>query len=214
MTVLTNLVTQSYGRGMSPRAFTPQETERIRARLHAAARDAFARRGLKGTTVDELARSAGISKGAFYRFYDGKESLLVALLAEYETALQARLEEAVAADPANGLDLLVDASLDAVAANPLIAVLMSPEGLTALMSRPEEEQRELQDRDARMVGRIARALRDGGVDQVPPEPVLLGLLRSLVFVGFHREEVGPELVEEVRSWLKATLRASVTAGAR
>ena len=199
---------------MSPRAFTPQESERIRARLHDAARDAFARRGLKGTTVDELARAAGISKGAFYRFYDGKESLLVALLSEYEAALQDRLAQAVAADPANGLDLLVDASLDAVAANPLIPVLMSPEGLTALMARPEEEQRELQERDARMVGRIVQALRDGGVEQVPPEPVLLGLLRSLVFVGFHRDEVGPELVEEVRSWLKATLRASVTAGAR
>jgi AcrR family transcriptional regulator len=199
---------------MSPRAFTPHETGRIRARLHDAARDAFARRGLKGTTVDELARAAGISKGAFYRFYDGKESLLVALLAEYETGLQARLEEAVAADPAGGLDLLVDAALDAVTANPLIPVLMSPEGLTALTSRPEDEQRELQDRDARMVARITQALRDGGVTQVPPEPVLLGLLRSLVFVGLHRDEVGPELVEEVRSWLKATLRAAVTADVR
>lgn len=196
---------------MTPRAFSPQEADRIRARLHDAARDAFARRGLKGTTVDELARAAGISKGAFYRFYDGKEGLLVALLAEYETALQARLEEAVRADPARGLDLLVDASLDAADAHPLLRVLVTPEGLRAIASRPAEEQRELRDRDARLVARVCAALRDGGVHDVPAEQLLLGLLRALVFVGFHRDEIGPDLVEEVRSWLRTTLHAQVAA---
>ncbi len=194
---------------MSPRAFTPAESDAIQGRLHAAARDLFARRGLRGTPVEDLARAAGISKGAFYRFYDGKEALLVAVLAEYEAGVHEQVEAAVRADPAHGLDLIVDLALDAFAANPLMEVVMSPEGLLALTSRPPAELQELQDRDQRLVGRVVEALRDGGVDGVPPAPVLLGLLRSLVFVGMHRVEVGPDLVEEVRGWLKATLRASL-----
>ena len=191
---------------MSPRAFTADETDRIRDRLHEAARQSFAVHGLKRTTVDDLARAAGISKGAFYRFHESKEALLVTLLDEIEADLQDRVEAAVRADPANGLGVLVDAALDAIRANPLLPVLMTPEGLQALQSRPAVEQEEMRDRDVRLVARVVAALRAGGVSDLPSERVLLGLLRSLVFVGLHRDEVGPDLVEEVRAWLKDALR--------
>ena len=38
---------------------------------------------------------------------------------------------------------------------------------------------------------------------------MLGLLRSLVFVGLHGDQIGPDLVEELRGWLKSVLRASL-----
>lgn len=191
---------------MSPRAFTPHETDRIRDRLHDAARKSFAVHGLRRTTVDDLARAAGISKGAFYRFHESKEALLVVLLDELEADLHDRIEAAVRADPANGLGVLVDAALDAVRTNPLLPVLMSPEGLAALQSRPPAELEDMRERDVRLVARVVAALRAGGVDDLPSDRVLLGLLRSLVFVGLHRDEVGPDLMEEVRAWLKDMLR--------
>ncbi len=190
---------------MSPRAFTADETDRIRGRLHEAARESFARHGLRRTTVDDLARAAGISKGAFYRFHESKEALLVALLDEIEADLHDRVEAAVLANPAGGLGVLVDTALDAVLANPLLPVMMTPEGLLAIQSRPAAEQEDMRDRDVRLVSRVAAALRAGGVSDLPSERVLLGLLRSLVFVGLHRDEVGPDLVEEVRAWLKDAL---------
>ena len=191
---------------MSPRAFTADETDRIRDRLHEAARQSFALHGLRRTTVDDLARAAGISKGAFYRFHESKEALLVTLLDEIEADLHDQVEAAVRADPANGLGVLVDTALDAVRTNPLLSVVMSPEGLLALQSRPLAEQEEMRNRDVVLVARVATALRAGGVTELPPEQVLLGLMRSLVFVGLHRDEVGPDLVEEVRAWLKDALR--------
>lgn len=190
---------------MSPRAFTADETDRIRDRLHEAGRESFARHGLRRTTVDDLAKAAGISKGAFYRFHDSKEALLVSLLDEIESDLHDRIEAAVRADPANGLGVMVDAALDAIQANPLLPVAMSPEGLLALQSRPAAELEQMRDRDVRLVARVVAALRSGGVADLPSERVLLGLLRSLVFVGLHRDEVGPDLVEEVRAWLKDAL---------
>jgi AcrR family transcriptional regulator len=51
-----------------------------RARLIAAAGEAFAERGLQDVSIDELARRAGFTKGAFYANFDSKEQLFLAML--------------------------------------------------------------------------------------------------------------------------------------
>jgi len=52
-------------------------------------------------------------------------------------------------------------------------------------------------------------MRESGVAIDLPERVLVGLLRSLVFVGHHRDEIGPDLLEDVSTWLKQTLQATL-----
>lgn len=208
VTVLIDLVTRSYGSGV-PRAFSADESDHIRSRLKAAGGEAFARRGLRGTTIDELARAAGISKGAFYRFYDSKEALLLALLDEYETAAHAEIEAAVRADPHGGIEYLIDSAIHALESHPLLMVLMSEEGLRVLHTATPEQQTLLLERDVRLVHRIVSVMRESGVDTGVPERVLLGLLRSLVFVGRHRDDIGPDLLEDVSTWLKQTLRTAL-----
>jgi len=51
-----------------------------RARLIAAAGEAFAERGLRDVSIDELARRAGFTKGAFYANFASKEALFLAML--------------------------------------------------------------------------------------------------------------------------------------
>jgi AcrR family transcriptional regulator len=197
-----------------PRAFSDVESSRIRARLMEAGRVTFAKRGLRGSTVDELARGAGISKGAFYRFFDSKESLLLALLDEDEIEMHAEIGEAVAAEPDRGVDVLVSTALDAVRSNPLVAVLMSQEGLRLLDSRTPAEQAELLERDARLVDLVLAGLAEAGITLAVPRQALLGLLRSLVFVGLHRSEIGEDQVEELARWLKACLRGALQPAGR
>jgi AcrR family transcriptional regulator len=178
----------------------------------AAGREAFARRGLRGTSVEQLARAAAISKGAFYRFFASKEDLLLALLDEYEMAAHAAIEQATRAEPECAVDLLLNRAVRAIDDDPLLPVVMSEEGLRALQSRnPDEQQRFLQ-RDVRLVERVLETLRDAGITLDVPEPVLLGLLRSLVFVGLHRADIGADLVDEVTAWLKSSLRAALMTG--
>ena len=61
-------------------AFSPQERERIRDSLLDAALKSAASLGMRHATVDELAREAGISKGAFYRFYPSKVEELAVIV--------------------------------------------------------------------------------------------------------------------------------------
>lgn len=67
-----------------PRGFTKHEKELIRERLLGEGYKQFSAHGLKKTNIEELARAAKISKGAFYLFYESKEALFmdVAELAE------------------------------------------------------------------------------------------------------------------------------------
>jgi AcrR family transcriptional regulator len=192
-----------------PRPFSAEERDHIRSRLRAAGAEAFTRRGLRGTTVEELARAAGISKGAFYRFYDSKEALLLALLDDHETAAHTEIETAVRADPRRGIEYLVDSAINALRSHPLLTVFMSEDGLRALHTATAEQRAVLLERDVRLVHRVVDVMRESGVDTELPERVLVGLLRSLVFVGHHRDEIGPDLLEDVSTWLKQILQATL-----
>lgn len=61
-------------------AFTAREREQIGESLMDAALRMAAQGGMKHVTVDELAREAGISKGAFYSFFTSKEHLFLSML--------------------------------------------------------------------------------------------------------------------------------------
>jgi AcrR family transcriptional regulator len=56
-------------------AFSDSEIETIRTQLKARARECLMRTGVRKTSVADLVSPAGISTGAFYRFYDSKELL-------------------------------------------------------------------------------------------------------------------------------------------
>ncbi len=62
------------------RSFTEQEKENIQKRLLHACKQSWTRYGYKKTSVDELCRQAGISKGAFYLFFESKEALFCEVL--------------------------------------------------------------------------------------------------------------------------------------
>ena len=57
-----------------------QSRANTRERLLAAARLAFARGGFHGASVDEIASEAGLSTGALYSNFNGKEDLFLVLL--------------------------------------------------------------------------------------------------------------------------------------
>ena len=74
-------------------AFTAEEKEVIKRKLHTVAKECLKRYGVKKTTVDQMAALADISKGSFYNFYSSKEMLFFAVLEEYQINVMDRLTE-------------------------------------------------------------------------------------------------------------------------
>ena len=70
------------------RSFTKQEKENIRQSLQDACKQSWIRYGYKKTSVDELCRQVGISKGAFYLFFESKEALFCEVLCQVQQQIR------------------------------------------------------------------------------------------------------------------------------
>ena len=195
-----------------PRAFTETERIAIRERLIAAGQDLFARRGIRATTVEQLARASGISKGAFYLFYPSKEALFFAIVEEVETAMQARLEAQVAEAPRDALTVLLRASLTARDENPLFDVATSEEAIAVMRTMSPGEQQAFLRRDIEMTEAIAARLAAAGVPVAVSPALLAGLLRAMVFVGMHRDDIGADLAPAVEDFLVDSLARALAGG--
>ncbi len=62
------------------RSFTEREKENIRRSLQEACKLSWTQYGYKKTSVDDLCKQVGISKGAFYLFFESKEALFCEVL--------------------------------------------------------------------------------------------------------------------------------------
>ena len=180
----------------------------------ASGQDLFSRRGIRATTVDQLARAAGISKGAFYLFYPSKEALFFELVERIETELQARLEAQVAEAPQEAVRLLLRASLTARDENPLFDLATSEEAVAVLRTMSPADQEKFLRRDVDITAAISERLAEAGVHLAVPPTVLAGLLRALVFVGMHREDIGSDLAPAVQDFLVDGLARALESGAR
>ena len=62
------------------KSFTKREKENIKRSLQEACKQSWTQYGYKKTSVDDLCKQAGISKGAFYLFFESKEALFCEVL--------------------------------------------------------------------------------------------------------------------------------------
>jgi TetR/AcrR family transcriptional regulator, cholesterol catabolism regulator len=90
-------------------------TDRRAELLDIAAR-LFADRGLRATTVRDIADAAGILSGSLYHHFDSKESMVDEILREFLDGLFGRYREIVAQDlgPRGTLEAVVIASFEAL----------------------------------------------------------------------------------------------------
>jgi AcrR family transcriptional regulator len=81
-----------------------QMTAATTARLVAAARRTFAAQGYVASAMDAICADAGVTRGALYHHFGGKEGLLLAVVHQIDTDISARIdaEEARHDDPWQG----------------------------------------------------------------------------------------------------------------
>jgi AcrR family transcriptional regulator len=93
---------------MPSRLSRPEQAERVRTELLAAARKEFLQSGYHGATLDRIAAEAGYTKGVVYSRFAGKADLFLALLEERIESRAAQNEAwAESLDGAQGLDELI-----------------------------------------------------------------------------------------------------------
>jgi AcrR family transcriptional regulator len=187
---------------------------RTRSRLMTSASKLFCRHGLEQASVDEIARDAGYTKGAFYSNFKSKEELFLAMLDEKFAAEIERIESA----------LTTDETPDEAARHAgedLIRFLRSdPEWerlyleFVAYAGRNDEFRQELLTRCLAMDERLARVYERWAeaMGIKPPIPMeQVSRMTSVMTQGFLlAQQLDPELGEETYG----TMMAAFTLGLR
>jgi AcrR family transcriptional regulator len=149
-----------------------EKQERTRDALLRAAAKLFCRRGLEGTSIDEVAETAGYTKGAFYANFKSKEELFLVMLDEKFSDELERIDRSLA-----GTD---DPDQEALAAATEFIHFASGDEwprlyfqFAAYAARNEEFRQELATRQRAMRERVVKVyerwMKDYGAD--PPLPV-------------------------------------------
>ena len=83
---------------IDPAAETGQEP-RAAEKILTVARDLFYRQGIRAIGVDEIVRTAGVTKPSLYRSFPSKDELAASYLRYYDREFWGRFDDAVAAHP-------------------------------------------------------------------------------------------------------------------
>ncbi|MCK6257392.1 TetR/AcrR family transcriptional regulator [Fictibacillus sp. KIGAM418] len=102
---------------------TPEENERIRQlskqKIRAAAMELFTKKGYYATTINEVVKQAGISKGLLYNYYKGKEELLSEMVEHRINEVIEVMEGAAALEtPSEQLKHIIEGAIDNIHENP------------------------------------------------------------------------------------------------
>jgi AcrR family transcriptional regulator len=104
--------------GASSRRSQAERSQATREALIAAARKLFAMRGYAAVGTEEIVRAAGLTRGALYHHFGGKEELLAAVYERIEGELAERIAAGAlgASDPLEamqaGTEMFLDACLE------------------------------------------------------------------------------------------------------
>jgi AcrR family transcriptional regulator len=187
-----------------------ERTEATRTALIAAARPLFAQRGYAGVGTEEIARAAGVTRGALYHHFDGKRELFEAVYERIEIELAERI--------ASG-------ALGANASSPLAAMRAGTEMFLLASTEPETQQIVLLDGPSVLgwdrwreiatehglgliEATLAAAVEAGEIDSQPVRPlahVLMGALDEAAML-VARADDAERMRAEVGRTLEALLK--------
>ena len=173
-------------------AFTSEEKEVIRKKLHKVAKECLQRYGVKKTTVDQMAAMVDISKGSFYNFYSSKEMLFFAVLEEYQIDVMNRLTEQLGMETKIDTNRLVQLLYDFYQDfrySFMYTIFKNHEMELLVRKLPKEAITNHHLIDDRMVKKIVSRIN---IRENVSVEIVSALFRTIAMTILHIEEIGEE----------------------
>ena len=173
-------------------AFTAEEKEVIRKKLHKVAKECLQRYGVKKTTVDQMAAMTDISKGSFYNFYSSKEMLFFAVLEEYQIDVMNRLTEQLGMETKIDTNRLVQLLYDFYQDfrySFMYTIFKNHEMELLIRKLPKEVITNHHLIDDRMVKKIVSRI---DIRENVSVEIVSALFRTIAMTILHIEEIGEE----------------------
>lgn len=170
-------------------------------KLREKGRELMAQLGVRRTRVEDITKAAGISKGAFYFFYDSKEELFMEILAAADTEIREALWQGFSANKGNRRKQFKQAFFNVLRVmekTPMLA-RFSGEDFQQLVRKLSPEYAEAyRKKDQDVLKKFVGQLKREGV--VRPEidlEVADGIFRAISMLIFQKKEIGTHVFDQV-----------------
>lgn len=183
------------------------EVQEKRELILSTAAEMFARRGLRATTVRQIADAVGVFSGSLYHYFPSKDTIIDELLTRYLDTIKSRYAQVLAEgkSPAESLHDLVVTSLQVAEEQPHAQAIYQNEGqFMREMPGFEHVQVAVADVQQTWLQVIEAGVADGSFrDDIPPR-VFYRLIRDAVWLSirWHRPD-GPyttaQLADDITS---------------
>jgi AcrR family transcriptional regulator len=185
-----------------PKGFTDKEKVLINEQLMEQARKFLVSHGMRKTSVEDLTRGAGISKGAFYLFYGSKEELFFEVLEKLDHQIRHDIfdgdfvlpgmsaKESFKQKIRNGLRFIEE--------NPALGKFDSEDFMYLVRKLPEEKLARHMRQDDEDLSQFVETWQSQGYIKGQPILPIVTLLKSIFMLALQRQELGagyPEMVE-------------------
>jgi AcrR family transcriptional regulator len=175
-----------------PRGFSEDEKQQIHTQLLEKGRVLFEQYGLKKTNVEELTRAVGISKGAFYLFYNSKEELFFEIVDRVQDEFRQKVfAQAVenSASARESFKQFLRVLFRELEHYPLLYAVGKEEYETLLRKLPREIAEEHLGRDAQVMEQFLEYFKNKGRFREVDGQVFANLGVSLYLLWMHREDM-------------------------
>lgn len=186
-----------------PKGFSDHERERIHAQLLEKGQMLFGTFGLKKTSVENITNAVGISKGAFYIFYQSKEELFLDILEQFEADFQQSILREVTQQnvhPKQRFRQMLQKALELRKTNLFFSHFGQEEYEALVRKLPEEKIQQMLQNDEIFADKLIAAWKNEGI-MINSEPKLFAnILRALFFINFHETDFDQDVFPEMLEW--------------
>jgi AcrR family transcriptional regulator len=186
------------------KAFTKINKKLIKRNLIKKGREYFIRYGVKKTSIDELARAAGISKGSFYKFFNSKEALFLAIHEESEDKLRKDMMKKLAGieKPIDKLRTFFKSAFDIMEEDPMLRIIFNQgefENLNIFLSSNQYENH--YHYDIAFLEELLKQWQAGGIVRKLDTRTASNMIANVCRLILQKEIMDKEMYKKVKNML-------------
>jgi len=198
-----------------PKAFSEKEKEVIRQQMREKSKRLFELHGLRKTSVDDITQAVGISKGAFYLFYESKEELFLEIMEQMESELRESVLEYTLQPKENAhqnVRRILGRFLLTYDAYPLLKNFSQSDFDYLVRKLPAERVQAHFNRDNKFFDSFIKKVKREGIALKVSPRVAMNLILSLFLVSLHRHDLGEDAYAETMKILTDLVAGYITEG--
>jgi len=174
-----------------PKAFSEQEKQIISQRLLKQGYNQFSAYGLKKTNIEEIAKAAGISKGAFYGFYASKEELFMDVIEEVEGRVRQELLTAIdlpGPSPRARLYKIFQKAIQLFSSLPILRIFSSGDFELLFQRIPEKKIKDHLGSDQAFFNILIERCQNSGIPFKANADLVVSMFYPLIMSVFQEEK--------------------------